>query len=569
MLRRPSPQPPIHIHLGLPPRGRGGRGQAMRARATGRQRRNTAPRRNNPGRWTQWFVAASGSVTGASPAGVLETVILHPGSFPGSPYATTCAQYTHRTEHHMQLKIYCTAASTTGCRFGATIIADPYMTTQPSLPMIWARLASGEGTMISASGNTTGSSISSIRGSTTRLSNSNIPPSENTLGYASGKLVIALLDPPIGLSTNTNLQWTALLRLNMSHHNPTPGYMNYEQSSTTTLPPQQNVTNVTGDMPVVNLANSSVHDGGRYWDTTGGMVPPPAQGVIYTMSIEAKNWELEGSGSGTPMYFVALPPDSTGGNANLIAGYDSFQNALAAAQNRYSSIPNGHQYFISRTGTATWANRFWGPSTGSMALFMYYVAGTQPPTARSAMVASTGMQTTPGRMVFQQQALSYGQPPPTMSVPCDPSWLAHSQPPSGELAWRHQIDALTSTMHAPTDSATCPQNFQRSLPSYSSRFTPMQQRVEGQQLHLQPSPLTTTHPQPPLSVEQTLQSQIQFLQQQLQQLNCSGSCPTLNPCYETSGSELDYGAEDDDDFAEPDDTAVEEFLTELREVIPE
>lgn len=202
-----------------PPTGRG----TGRRQNTPRPRR--APRSKNPApAWTEWFVGWTGTIGPSHREGVLDAVTLHPQTLPSTPYSAVLAHCTHRRELAWEMRAHCTSATTTGVRFGFMVLPDPSPAEGMTSEMMWSAIENRMGVMISSAGLGSRQQTFRVQSATPLLSNALPAASESHLGYASGTMIIYLLDAPMGLQDGNTVQAVFLLRCLLQPINPVPGF---------------------------------------------------------------------------------------------------------------------------------------------------------------------------------------------------------------------------------------------------------------------------------------------------------------------------------------------------------
>lgn len=238
------------VRRGPPQRGAVGRSNPRRNVTTSNNNNNQSRRRQQrrpQGRrvtrpapvtnfTTPWFVAASGSITPRSPAGVLMQAQMHPASFPETPYSRACHDFTQRVERRIQLQLRCTTATTTGCRIACVVINDPTWNDQePTYDLVQSMVANGRGCEFTVTGTQTFQRNFHVE-TTTRLL-SNAMSAGNTTGISCGVVVVYLLSPPIALAGDGAFNWSLQMQVVLDLHGPTAGFMEFAQSGNITPSP--------------------------------------------------------------------------------------------------------------------------------------------------------------------------------------------------------------------------------------------------------------------------------------------------------------------------------------------
>lgn len=347
-----------------------------------------------------WWLMGQFQVTSSTPTGPLELLVLHPASFPGTPYSAACQHFSHRHENSWQLSIEITTATTTGARVAVFALPDPDWNPNNIPPaMVWGAVLNGMGTMATVTGTGTSRTTFRLRTSTNRLSNAT-PPGSNYLGYAAAVMVIYLLEAPLALTGTGALMVTIMAKVAMKVVNPIPGFMAF----TSDIQPGPGPGPAPGPTIAWNIVIKSGHQtqaipstwynshvasawlaGGIYLRLPAGETKPtgdlaitgsPQWYTVYTCTVEAQNWHNNDSQLETPKYFVTwAEPDSF---VCQIVGFATLENALNQAKKITGLIPHGVETCLVYSGTvASWTNYFTISNTGDQTIGFVQVATTE------------------------------------------------------------------------------------------------------------------------------------------------------------------------------------------------
>lgn len=324
-----------------------------------------------------WWLLAEFSVTSTTPAGPLETIVLHPTLFPDTPYQTQCAHHTHRRERMWELDIRVTTASTTGLRAAVLFLADPRMisTALPS-SLIWSAVMNKQGTLATSTG--TGQTRTRFHVPTTTPLLSNAAPDSslglNLTGFAAGVVGVYLLDPPIGLSGNSKVSITVLARVSMDQHGPVTGFLGWSSKPQPgpgpgPKPPPGPVAGfsvtIRGNfpMPLNDHTASAWLAGGYYWriDKQGaGWAGEIWTHAIYQITQHPPyNWQDNDQKNKYPKFLVTwVEPASS---VCQVVGFELYQDAYNQAAGHTGSVPHGAECCITYNQAApTYGDRFEG-----------------------------------------------------------------------------------------------------------------------------------------------------------------------------------------------------------------
>lgn len=328
-------------------------------------------------------------ITSSTEPGVLDALTLHPQTLPLTPYATECANYTHRIEHRWQVKAYCTAALTTGTRVGFMVLPDPTMVESVEADMVWSACENGMGLFINSTGLSSRNQSFTVRSATRVLSNSNPAAGESHLGYSGGTGILYLLEKPHGIGDTERVNVTVLTRCLLEVKNPIPGFALRESGvlAPKRLPPGPAAWKLTVSYTQQNDGGKSkMNSGGQKWAVyhTGNI--PLAGGWYFcfhnvgkTMPVAAPSSQQYAAITGDPEWgrvYVADQPFPTwqnnrrqniapthfavahGGISGYVymIGFISETQAANQVENRWTSIPGGAELCIRYAAEPTWAN---------------------------------------------------------------------------------------------------------------------------------------------------------------------------------------------------------------------
>lgn len=415
-----------------------------------RQRTRRTPRANP--NYNDWFMLASFQINHGQTPGLLGEYWLHPIAQPYTPYAAVCANCTHRRENLWQFRIYVTTCTVAGARLACIALPDP--TYSGSLPMsaVWGAVTNRMGTMVDTTGNQTRNSSFIMRGSTQVLSNANPPPGNNMMGFANGILLVYLLQAPIGLSSDTDLNCTIMARCVLTPINRIPGFLHMQSPI---FQPIDNDTSRTPDFMMIFPSNSGFSDeqstktqgqagwvlshtgdawlaGGYYLcfrepfkpvptgsTATGDgchVFGTPEVGAVYTSDTPTIQWTTNQGFLAYPIYFaIFMSPIS---RTVAIVGFTNFENAMNQASGNTGMVPSNTELAVRYDTWPTWKDAYptkikytsdpdssgpLGDGTYRYAKF-WKVAETAPPLGRPVYTTSTPITS---QMLAGQAAASY------------------------------------------------------------------------------------------------------------------------------------------------------------------
>lgn len=459
---------------------------APQAPRPARRRKVKTPRSNSP-----WWLLGEFTVTANTPPGTVERLLLHPEMFPDTPYYSQCAHHTHRRERRWELQIRVTTASNTGFRAAVLILADPYSTTQ-NLPssLIWSTVMQKRGAIATSTGTGTTTARLQVPNTTGLLSNASPPPG-SVVGFATGTVVVHLLDPPIGIAGDNRVSITVLARVELSVFGPMSGFMSWssqptpgpgpgpspaEVAFTVTVPPANNIL-------LNNHMGSAWLAGGMYWrfpDAPGsdwaGEVKCYA--IYQPTEHEPYDWEDNNQTKKYPQYIVTW--EEPGSAVMQFVGFEDFEQALHQASGHTGIIPGGAECCISyRDTTVTWQSR-WRGLTGSSTAISFTLVRTTDITkdwwkaSGRALLAPPPAPAAAPRLP-ESRGLS-GPTRPATTWATQLSWPNRAG--TSALGLTEEINALRSTVQELRAALATPSEF-------SSRYSPAS-RLEP------PSPLSNT-----------------------------------------------------------------------------
>lgn len=247
--------------------------------------------------------------------------------------------------------------------------------------------------MIDSVGNTTRAGGFHITGSTLTLSNAQAPDNNNWTGFADGICTVWLLQPPLGLGTSTSLSVTVLARVDLTVHNPAPGFMSTFVTPSPTPQPGPSPTPTPGETPdwqiVLSFSQNTARmpeewilshtgdawlAGGYYFNfhNAGYNNPGPVNKVevkgkphayaVYKTDHAFGPWTTAWGLTGVPKFFVIFwGPIS---HTICLVGYteDSYQYAKDMADSNTGAIPRNTELAITY-GTYPTVLAFTGQST--------------------------------------------------------------------------------------------------------------------------------------------------------------------------------------------------------------
>lgn len=452
--------------------------RARRGRGGGLPGRRTPQTQSSAGLW--WLVGQF-EITSKSQPGTLDLLVLHPTSFPGTPYAAACQHHTHRREKHWDLRIEVTAATTTGARVACFALPDPdWSPSNISQDMVWSACMNGMGTMANVTGvGNTGGSFR-LRTATSKLSNA-LPPPGNYLGYAGAMLVVYLLQPPLAISGPGALTVTVLARVNLEVLNPVPGFMAFTQqppapgpgpgpgpsSWTIQLPAGKTTATIAAQWYNSHVASAWLA-GGIYLRLPATkptstsdvyITGTPKTFAVYTCTVATQNWHDNDSTVRVPAYFTTW--NEPGSSITQVVGFMGPENAINQARKETALIPHGAECCLIYSGTpGKWQDYFVLPSTGAATIgFVEYML-----TEYSANVYKN---------LYELAAAGYAVDLPVRQRP----------QPSGE----EQCPADDPILNWPCPSGPIVSSPAISPPSLTSSLTRFKQWMTSTMSHLQPT----------------------------------------------------------------------------------
>lgn len=365
-----------------------------RWRPRGQNRRNFNPGRrttrpnNNAQLDTGWFHCGSGEIGTATAAVVLQQTVLHPTNFQGTPYFDMTNNYCTRVEEMISFQLRCTTATTTGARLGVILINDPSwnnqtMTRELALSMI----ANGKGSEVTVTNTTT--QTRNFKPGSKRLSNSSPPEGANFYGYASGLLVVVLLDPPVAIGGSGVLKWDMMMRLHLSVAEPVAGFGSFASGTGTDVEPTEVSFSIhlqAAALDTTPAAGTWRNDhtgttwlaGGWYMrfpssrpkvligdqgQTDGITVTgTPLTFAVYELATTAGEWENNDGERHVPYYFVTWHEPGSG-VVQVVGFRKEHKNyAIDQAKGSTGAIPHGAElcfrYTTQHMEEAHWKNLF-------------------------------------------------------------------------------------------------------------------------------------------------------------------------------------------------------------------
>lgn len=213
------------------------------------------------------------------------------------------------------------------------------------------------------------------------LSNASPPPG-NMLGYSNAVLVLWLLQAPVGLGENTQLNVTVLARVNMQGHNPVPGYLLTQLPSLGAHDPERppasqkpdwivrggNTTttgdnmgdwavNHTGDAWLAGGYYFHFHDQGKAAPTANGrevgIYGQPRYGCVYTSSDIYPEWETNRRHKAVPKYFATFKSPISG--YVFLVGFTNYDWAKSQAAGYTGLVPPDVELCISYSQPPRWS----------------------------------------------------------------------------------------------------------------------------------------------------------------------------------------------------------------------
>lgn len=320
------------------------------------------------------------------PAGLLGEYWLHPIALPYTPYAAACGNCTHRREHSWRFRAYVTTCTIAGARVSCIALTDPTYTGGLPMAAVWGAVANGRGTMVDTAGGRSREARFSIRGSTGVLSNANPPTSGNMLGYSSAVMLIHLLQAPIGLTTQTQLNITIMAQCRMTPINPIPGFLHAQAP---TFQPMPNSTPDTPDWMFAFPYNNEYADdkpgeatgwilnhtgdawlaGGFYIEFKGAfkalpsgnaadgsgphVLGVPEVGSVYITNTPFPDWTTNQDFFAKPIYFaIFCSPIS---QTVSLVGFTNYDHAMAQASGNTGMVPSNAELCVTYHHGPIWS----------------------------------------------------------------------------------------------------------------------------------------------------------------------------------------------------------------------
>ena len=172
---------------------------------------------------TPWFMVYTRKVTMSPQTPViLFNKILHPSSFPNTPYFNGNADFAFRVEHRVEFDIIVTSGTLVGSRFAVALdrtLSNPRIADRQLLLNL---VLNGLGAMVSAAGPTERRTTFSVSGPTSQLSNSP-PPTLDLVGFSQGRVLVGMIDPPtLGEDVQVSVDVTVSMRVDFTPMVPSP-----------------------------------------------------------------------------------------------------------------------------------------------------------------------------------------------------------------------------------------------------------------------------------------------------------------------------------------------------------
>lgn len=336
---------------------------------------------------------------------------------PSTPYSTALAHYTHRREEAWEFKAHCTSAANTGTRLGCFVLPDPTIVDGITPEMVWSAITNGLGALIDSVGLSSRSRTMTVRSATNILSNALPGPGESHLGYACGTLILYLLDPPMGITTNDRVRLVVLCRCRYTPYNPVPGFGLFESKilQSPKVPPgppdwqmvvKYAYSDVGNDPSMMGFtANSSKkyaawcvsHTGniplaGGYYFIfagVGGTAPTldqvisgseysnvtikgnPCSGRVYVCNSDFPPWQNNRGTNLTPKYFATIRGPFT--HHVYMVGFLSETYAANQVDGAFTLIPGGAELAIRYNQQPYWSQFHPQSSSGQLNLDFHTV----------------------------------------------------------------------------------------------------------------------------------------------------------------------------------------------------
>lgn len=316
--------------------------------------------------------------------GPLEIILLHPTTFPNTPYNTQCQHHTHRREHLWEVDIRVTTAANTGFRASVLFLADPRLIgKQLPADIIWSAVLNHTGAIATSTGTGSTKARFHVPSTTPLLSNAYIPDGAgaNVTGFAAGTVVVYLLDPPIGITGNSHVIVTVLARVKLTQVGPITGYMNWTTQSSPgpgpgPVPPpqptQEGFRLSVGGSQIIPLNAHSASAwlaGGCYWklpEAPGADFKGEILGfsVYQIVNHAAYNWMDNDRTEKTPRYLVTW--EEPGSAIHQVVGFENYNDAKNQADGETGLVPHGAECcIIYNWADVKWAERFQGMTDAS------------------------------------------------------------------------------------------------------------------------------------------------------------------------------------------------------------
>lgn len=432
------------------------------------------------------------SITNNNRPGLILEQWLHPEALVGTPYATVCANHTHREELWWSLRIYMTTAATTGARLAAIAYPSPSSVSGLTLPQVWGAMANGRGCMIDASGNRSRDCRFRIRGATNMLSNTTPPSPQNFLGYCTASFQVWLLQPPIGLTEGSELNIVVLGRCCLKRVNPIPGFALGQTPIMQNAPviPSNKTPSWTFKCETVggSLVNSRsvwfLNHTGDAW-LAGGMYfqfadpwtdSPPAQdtgstpkttlqgapryGSVYVSDRTFPEWMNNNQVKAVPKFFAAFKSPIS--NTVSLVGFTNFEWAKNQAIGSTGMVPPGAEMCVSYHTTFFWGQAFPALAGSAVGANFYAIFDSQWPHGGPIYNTATIGSVSP---------VTFALPPPLYTTPSTGGFDTMLSPGPG-LQPLPLVAPESPSMHSPEDAYTQPFMSNSSPATQQTPFSP-------------------------------------------------------------------------------------------------
>lgn len=429
--------------------------------ASGRPKSHPRPRPRPSPASQEWWMLGEFTATQDTEPGVLETVMLHPTTFPNTPYSAACAHFTHRREVVWEFDVHITTASTTGVRAAVGVIPDPNWDPRAvSRSMLWGMVGNGMAKMVAGTGTHSRDSRLRVRGATDRLSNAQ-PSQGNWLGYSCGMFTCMLLDPIQGVTGNFHVTIVVLARVQLQCTTPVPGFLAWASNF---VEPKIGkywirVKQADQSMPLNSHTASAWLAGGKYLRLAQDVVSAVMADKwvmfgVYTVSHHGIQWENNDQVKHDPRYYV-LWHEPGSGVAQMI-GFEDLANAQSQAAGSTGMVPHGAELCVSYNGNAKWNERFESVANGTSLLFtlIWRSGNAYEASVPATLTRASGDAARPsGLMATGPSGMQCGALPEVFSrqggtdplclwrrETSSPAPSIHSAPPvltTGESLWMH------------------------------------------------------------------------------------------------------------------------------------